>query len=1128
MRKLIFLAGFLFFAGLLKAQVTHIVISQVYGGGGNSSAVYKNDFIELFNPTDAAVSVTGWSVQYASSGGNSWQKTDLNGSIPAHGYFLIQESAGTGGSQSLPIADVAPTTTINMSATAGKVALVSNNTLIVTGTTCPSASIVDFVGFGTGTNCFEGTGPTPSPSNTNSVFRKNNGCTDSDNNNADFTAGSANPRNSFSPINVCTSGCTPPTNQPTNLLLSPSAQSISGSFTNASPGTIPADDYLVLISTSNTLSQQPVSGTSYSNGSNLGNAQVLSNGSSTNFTATTLTAGTSYSFFIYSYNATGNCYNITNPLTGSVSTSSSPTISLSAGPNASESGSTGTYSINLSTATTSDVSFNYSFTGTATINSDYTVSFSAGTSNTGNASGILTIPAGTDNVIVTITPMDDALLEGTETVSLNLSNATGGYVFSTSSSSIQITDNEIPKVVLNEIYGGGGNSGATYKNDYIELYNNESVAVNLTGWSVQYQSASGTGNWNVTPLTGSIPAHGYYLIQESAGSGGTTNLPIPDIIGSIAMGATSGKVILSNSTTPVNGANPTGDVVIDKVGYGPATGFETAPVGAPDNTTALKRVTDGVDNNNNSTDFQLIQPEPKNSTYTTASPVAVSFSPTDNSTDIPYNTVLSISFNKPVQKGTGTITLFENNVALATMDVNSTDITFSSTSVVINRALNTGKSYYIQIDPTAIKDAYGNNFAGISDPTTWNFSTYNSTVSTTLPASFDFQNCTGSGLLPNGFTQFSETGSIVWDCTAFGRDPSAPTGTAAFPNAVQINGFANGTNVPNVDWLISPSLDLTGSTYPLLSFWSRTAFNGLPLQLKVSTDYPGTGDPRNYTWTDLNGRFPAQTSNTWTLSSGINLAAFRQANVHIAFVYTSTSDDGARWTMDDISISNSLVPPPPSLTTGASDVQFGYAAMGGHSDKSFTFIGNDLTDDVTITSNGAFLLSKDGSTYSTTISYSVADVNNITQTVFTRFAPTQDNLNFTGTATVSTSGLSSTINLNGTSIDPATTLEVVNWNMEWFGSTSLGPTDDDQQEKNAETVIKNANADIYGLVEVVDESRLARIVSHMPGYTYVIGNYGSHVKSSGNWRGPFGRSSKAGFCLQDFHIQQCRSKGFDQ
>jgi hypothetical protein len=415
------------------------------------------------------------------------------------------------------------------------------------------------------------------------------------------------------------------------------------------------------------------------------------------------------------------------------------------------------------------------------------------------------------------------------------------------------------------------------------------------------------------------------------------------------------------------------------------------------------------------------------------------------------------------------------------------------------------------MDAGIFKDVYGNNFAGINNNTTWAFTTYNSSVPVTIPVTFNFQNCTGSGLLPDGFTQYSATGTIVWDCTPFGRDPAAPAGTAQYPNAVQINGFSGGTNVPNIDWLISPSIDLTGTTFPLLSFWSRTAFNGLPLQLKISTDYV-SGDPRLANWTDINGKFPAQTSNTWTISSDINLSAFKQSNVHFAYVYTSTDEDGARWTVDDISLINSPTPPPPSLTVGTTDIQYTYVAGGTTADKTFTFIGNDLTGDVTLSSTGVFLLSKDGSSFSSSLLYTVAEANNLAKTVYVRFAPTQANQNFAGNITIATPGVTNIIvNLKGTSIDPETTLEVVNWNMEWFGSTTLGPTNDDLQEQNAETILQNISADVFGLVEVVDESRLARIVSHMPGYSYVICNYGSHVNPFETGASPLSEAQKEAF-----------------
>ncbi|HZV26097.1 MAG TPA: lamin tail domain-containing protein, partial [Acidothermaceae bacterium] len=178
-----------------------IVISQVYGGGGNTSnppAVLKNDFIELYNLGLAAVDVTGWSVQYASSTGSSWtNKTNLSGTIQPGHYYLVQEAAGSGGTVNLPTPDAAGS--IAMAAGSGKVALV-NNTTALTGSCPVASSVVDFVGFGSSATCYEGAGPTATLSNTTAALRNGNGATDTDNNSADFTVGAPNPRNSLFPF----------------------------------------------------------------------------------------------------------------------------------------------------------------------------------------------------------------------------------------------------------------------------------------------------------------------------------------------------------------------------------------------------------------------------------------------------------------------------------------------------------------------------------------------------------------------------------------------------------------------------------------------------------------------------------------------------------------------------------------------------------------------------------------------------------------------------------------------------------------------------------------------------------------------------------------------------------------
>jgi len=116
--------------------------------------------------------------------------------------------------------------------------------------------------------------------------------------------------------------CTEPTAQPTNLSLTPGYSTIDGTFDAASPA---ADEYLVIVSTDPTLSagDLPVDGTNYGVGDALGDGTVVLSSNSTSFTATGLSMGTTYYFFVFSYNTTacaGRNYLTTNPLTGNETT----------------------------------------------------------------------------------------------------------------------------------------------------------------------------------------------------------------------------------------------------------------------------------------------------------------------------------------------------------------------------------------------------------------------------------------------------------------------------------------------------------------------------------------------------------------------------------------------------------------------------------------------------------------------------------------------------------------------------------------------------------------------------------------------------------------------------------------
>jgi hypothetical protein len=170
-----------------------------------------------------------------------------------------------------------------------------------------------------------------------------------------------------------------------------------------------------------------------------------------------------------------------------------------------------------------------------------------------------------------------------------------------------------PNVVISQAYGGGGNSGSTWKNDFVELLNRGVSAVDITGWTLQYASAAGS-TWTVTPLSGVLNSGQYFLVQQAAGGGGTTDLPIPDVIGTTAMSATAGKVALVNNSTTLSGTCPGSAAIVDLLGYGnTANCYETAVSSPPNATMAVLRYSNGcLDRDNNLIDFFVSTPVPRN------------------------------------------------------------------------------------------------------------------------------------------------------------------------------------------------------------------------------------------------------------------------------------------------------------------------------------------------------------------------------------------------------------------------------------------------------------------------------------------------------------------------------------
>ncbi len=240
--------------GPARAAGANLVVSQVYGGGGNSGAPFTNDFVELLNRGTTTASVAGWSIQYTSAtgtgnlGANSAQLTELPSVSLAPGqYLLVEEAAPTAPAGApLPAPDATDATPISMSATGGKVALVDSTTPLGCNggsTPCPSTAlerIVDLVGYD-GANFFEGSGPAPAGSNTAAVVRRAGGCTDTDDNAADFSAGTPGPRNTATAPSPC------PANEPVVASCDGPLSTIQGTAAGAKVTASDADGRVVSI-----------------------------------------------------------------------------------------------------------------------------------------------------------------------------------------------------------------------------------------------------------------------------------------------------------------------------------------------------------------------------------------------------------------------------------------------------------------------------------------------------------------------------------------------------------------------------------------------------------------------------------------------------------------------------------------------------------------------------------------------------------------------------------------------------------------------------------------------------------------------------------------------------------------
>ena len=212
-------------------------------------------------------------------------------------------------------------------------------------------------------------------------------------------------------------------------------------------------------------------------------------------------------------------------------------------------------------------------------------------------------------------------------------------------------------VVVSQVYAGGGNSGATYANDFVELFNPGASSVDLTGWTVQYASAA-SASWQATPLSGVIGPGRYYLVQLASTAAVGAPLPAPDATGTTNLAASGGKVALVTDATPLTCGASAGSCagsssIRDLVGYGGAADYEgSAAAPALSSTTAAERGTAGcTDTDDNASDFTSVAPQPRNSAA--ASSACAGGPPPGGGTsqaaqvDVDVQSLLSISLERP-------------------------------------------------------------------------------------------------------------------------------------------------------------------------------------------------------------------------------------------------------------------------------------------------------------------------------------------------------------------------------------------------------------------------------------------------------------------------------------------------
>ncbi|WP_225986842.1 cadherin-like beta sandwich domain-containing protein [Rufibacter sp. LB8] len=790
--------------GSARAQIANnVVISEVYGGGGNVGAPYSHDFIELYNPTAADIVMTNWSVQYAGADGTSWSKTNIPaGTIKAKSYFLVRASSGNG---NVAITNFDVSGSLSLSALRGKVVL-SNSDVLLTGANPTGAAVVDKVGWGTGPlpTGYEGS-VGPATTTTNSIERKANtystsasmaagGSDDTQGNGFDSNDNGFDFVNSAVPVPQYSGSASEALTVTVPATAAPTVQTSTASsiraITATANGNVTANGgskltergFVYLASTTDVTPTLETAGVTIKKSTASATAPIQTGAFSESLTG--LLDNTNYYIRSFATNAAGTAYGEVQQFT-TIASSQLSELYISAGmlaPVFSPATLAYTATVDNSIAFVDVVPTFANPAATATIN--------GATVTSGSGANNFPLAVGENSIAIVVTAPD-----GIVTTTYNLT-----ITRTAAPSTMGMADH----LVISEIYAGSGESGP-YTHDFVELYNPTDAPISVGGWSMQVASATGS-TWIKTALPSKvIPAKGYFLFQGATvtGAPGVGVGVFDDNLGTFAFASSGGKIVLVNNNILLTVANPVGPQVVDKIAWGNATtGFEGAAAPAFTATSSLERKAvatstaatmaadgsdatrgNGYDSNNNSFDF-VVSATP--SIQNLVSPLEGEIAPTTTTAAATAITPNSATLNGNVT-GTGGSPVTERGFVYM---ASTTDVTpaigMEGVTKVANATAGTGAFTSVLTSLPVMTKYYARAYAINSYGTS-----YGSVISFTTPAS---DNANLSGLVTSEGTltpAFDAATTSYTLAVANGTSSLTLTPTVADANAtVMVNGTA--------------------------------------------------------------------------------------------------------------------------------------------------------------------------------------------------------------------------------------------------------------------------------------------------------------------------------------------------